>query len=106
MLGPSYDFPKSVTPSYYLRAVENGFSFVRSTYNGISYAIDYTGNILGWMDSEQSKDGMMYADVPTKGVRTLYPCWADLLCWASMIGALFFIIYASMQKRLVKKISA
>lgn len=106
MLGPSYDFPKSVTPSYYLRAVENGFSFVRSTYNGISYASDYSGNILAWMDSEQSKDGMMYADVPIKGVRTLYPCWGDLLGWASMIGALLFIIYASMRKLFDKKISA
>jgi apolipoprotein N-acyltransferase len=106
MLAPSYDFPKSVSPLYYLRAVENGFSFVRSTYNGISYAIDYNGNILAWMDSEQSKDGMMYADVPIRGVRTLYPCWGDLLGWASMIGALFFIIYASMRKRFVNKISA
>ena len=106
MLGPSYDFPKSVSPLYYLRAIENGFSFVRSTYNGISYAIDYNGNILAWMDSEQSKDGMMYANVPIKGIRTLYPCWGDLLGWASMIGALFFIIYASMRKRFVNKISA
>jgi len=106
MLGPSYDFPKSGSPLYYLRAVENGFSFVRSTYNGVSYAIDYNGNILAWMDSEQSKDGMMYADVPIKGVRTLYPSWGDLLGWASMIGALFFIIYASMQRRFVNKISA
>jgi apolipoprotein N-acyltransferase len=106
MLGPSYDFPKSVTPSYYLRAVENGFSFVRPTYNGISYALDYNGNILAWMDSEQSKDGMMYADVPVKGIRTLYSSWGDLLGWASIIGALFFIIYASIQKRLMNKISA
>jgi apolipoprotein N-acyltransferase len=101
MLGPSYDFPKSVSPLYYLRAIENGFSFVRSTYNGISYAIDHNGNILAWMDSEQSKDGMMYADVPIKGVRTLYIFWGDLLGWASVIGALFFIIYAWMGKRFV-----
>ena len=106
MLGPSYDFPKSVSPLYYLRAVENGFSFIRSTYNGISYAIDYNGNILAWMDSEQSKDGMMYADVPINGVRTFYSCWGDLLGWASMIGALFFIIYASRRKRFVNKMPA
>ncbi|HPQ45416.1 MAG TPA: nitrilase-related carbon-nitrogen hydrolase [Syntrophales bacterium] len=106
MLGPSYDFPKSVSPSYYLRALENGFSFVRSTYNGISYAIDYNGNLLARMDSEQSKDGMMYADVPIKGVRTFYSRWGDLLGWASIIGALFFIFYASMQKHFVNKSSA
>lgn len=106
MLGPSYDFPKSVTPSYYLRAVENGFSFVRPTYNGISYAVDYNGNILAWMDSEQSKDGMMYADVPINGVETLYVCWGDLLGWTSIIVALFFITYALMRKSLMNKVSA
>lgn len=106
MLGPSYDFPKSVNPLYYLRAVENGFSFVRTTYNGISYAMDYNGNILAWMDSEQSKDGMMYADVPVKGVKTLYPWWGDLLGWANMIGTLCFIIYASTRKRSVNTVSA
>jgi apolipoprotein N-acyltransferase len=103
MLGPSYDFPKSVTPSYYLRAVENGFSFVRPTYNGISYTVDYNGNILAKMDSEQSKDGMMFADVPVMGVRTLYSSWGDLLGWASIIGALFFFIYASIQKHFMGK---
>jgi len=98
MLGPSYDFPKSVSPSYYLRAVENGFSFVRSTYNGISYAVDYNGNILSKMDSEQSKDGMMYASVPTKGINTLYSSWGDWLGWTSLIAALFFIFYALIRK--------
>jgi apolipoprotein N-acyltransferase len=99
MLGPSYDFPKSVSPLYYLRAVENGFSFVRSTYNGISYAIDYNGNILAWMDSEQSKDGMMYADIPVKGIRTFYSRWGDWLGWTCVLSALFFVIYAFSRKR-------
>lgn len=106
MLGPSYDFPRSLSPSYYLRAIENGFSFVRSTYNGISYAIDYKGNILAMMDSEQPKDGMMYANVPVKGLRTLYSSWGDLLGWASIIGALFFITCALMRKRPMNKVSS
>ena len=100
MLGPSYDFPKSVSPSYYLRAIENGFSFVRSTYNGISYAIDYNGHILAMMDSEQSKDGMMYADIPVKGIRTFYSRWGDWLGWTCILCALFFVIYAFSRKRL------
>jgi apolipoprotein N-acyltransferase len=100
MLGPSHDFPRSVSPSYYLRAIENGFSFVRPTYNGLSYAIDYNGNILAWMDSEQSKDGIMYADVPIKGIKTLYSYWGDLLGWACVLGALVCAIYSFARKSL------
>lgn len=100
MLGPSYDFPKSVTPLYYLRAIENGFSFVRSTYNGISYAIDYNGHILAIMDSEKSKDGMMVVDIPIKGIRTFYSRWGDWLGWACVLGALVCVIYAFARKRL------
>jgi len=100
MLGPSYDFPKSVSPSYYLRAIENGFSFVRSTYNGISYAIDYQGHVLTTMDSEQSKDGMMVADVPIKGIRTFYSRWGDWFGWACVLGALICVIYSFARKRL------
>ena len=100
MLGPSYDFPKSVSPSYYLRAIENGFSFVRSTYNGISYAIDCSGKILAMMDSDQSKDGLMYADIPMKGTRTFYSRWGDLLGWTSVLAALCLVVYAFVRERL------
>lgn len=72
MLGPSYDFPASYGPSYDLRAVENGFSFVRATYNGYSYAEDFNGEILADMHSSSTDDGIMYAEVPVKGIRTVY----------------------------------
>ncbi len=98
MLGPSYDFPKSETHSYYLRAIENGFSLVRATYNGISYAMDYHGRILAIMDSEKSKDGMMVADIPIKGVRTFYSRWGDWFGWACVFSALLCAIYAFVRK--------
>jgi apolipoprotein N-acyltransferase len=92
MLGPSYDFPKSTSPSYALRAIENGFSFIRPTHNGISFAEDYNGKILAQMDSDKTEDGIMYADVPTKGVKTIYSIIGDLLGWLCVLGLGVFVV--------------
>jgi apolipoprotein N-acyltransferase len=91
MLDPSYDAPKSSGPVYYLRAIENGFSMVRPTYNGYSYAIDYDGNLLASMDSDETDTGIMYADVPMKGVNTIYSTIGDLLGWICVAGFLGFL---------------
>ena len=91
MLNPSYDIPKSTGPSNSLRAIENGFSLVRPVYNGYSYAVDYNGKILAHMDSDKTEDGIMYADVPTKGVKTIYSIIGDLLGWLCVLGLLGFI---------------
>ncbi len=99
MLSPSYDFPKSTGPDYYQRAIENGFSLVRPTYNGISYAEDFNGRILASMDSDETTDGIMYAEVPTRGVRTVYTAIGDLLGWLSVLGTLGFVVTAILSKR-------
>ncbi len=90
MLSPSYDVPKSRGPWYSLRAIENGFSIVRPVYNGYSYAMDYNGKLLAHMDSDETEDGIMYADVPTKGVNTIYSTIGDLLGWLSVLGLFVF----------------
>lgn len=99
MLAPAYAWPKSTGPSYYLRTIENGFSYIRPTYNGISFAADYNGRILTKMDSDDTKDGIMYADVPTKGVRTIYSTIGDLFAWLCVLGLLGFIVVAIREKR-------
>jgi len=100
MLDPSYDAPKSGGPIYYLRAIENGFSMVRPTYNGYSYAIDYNGNLLASMDSDETETGIMYADVPTQGVNTLYSTIGDILGWICLAGFLgFFPLNIILRKR-------
>lgn len=91
MLCPSYDWPKSPVPWYLLNTIENGFSLVRPTYNGFTYAADYNGNVLTTMDSDETEDGIMYADVPTKGIKTLYPMIGDLLGWLCVAGMFVFI---------------
>jgi len=94
MLSPSYDYPRSTKPSYTLRSIEYGFSFVRPTYNGISFFEDYNGNILTKMDSKDAGSGIIYAEVPTKGVKTLYSVLGDLLGWLCIIGVMVLIVFS------------
>jgi len=92
MLSPSYDFPKSTSLLYSLRSIENGFSFVRPVYNGISFVVDYNGKILAQMASDKSEDGILYANVPTKGIKTIYSMIEDLLAWLCVLGFVAFIV--------------
>lgn len=92
MLSPSYDWPKSIGPGYSFRTIENGFSFIRPTYNGYSYAMDYNGNLLAHMDSDETKTGIMYANIPTKGVKTIYSKIGDLFAWLCVLGLIAIII--------------
>jgi apolipoprotein N-acyltransferase len=75
-----------------MRAIENGYSLVRPTYNGISFASDFNGNVLSTMEFDENQTGIMYADVPTKGVSTLYPHIGDVFGWLCVVGALGLII--------------
>lgn len=49
------------------RTIENGFSLVRPTFNGITIAANPNGEILARMDTPDDGDGVMYAAVPTRG---------------------------------------
>ncbi|HWG83897.1 MAG TPA: nitrilase-related carbon-nitrogen hydrolase [Deinococcales bacterium] len=64
-----------------LRAVENGFSMVRMVNEGASLAADYRGNILAYQDHFTTESRVMTADVPTRGVSTLYGRLGDWLAW-------------------------
>ncbi len=91
MLNPSYDVPKSGGPMYSLRAVENGFTMIRPVYNGFSYAVNANGEVLAAMDSDLTDSGVMYAEVPTEGVNTVYSRMGDLLGWLCVAGFLGFL---------------
>jgi apolipoprotein N-acyltransferase len=101
MLSPSYDWPKSPTAWYLASTIENGFSFVRPTYNGYSYAADYHGNELAHMDSDQTEEGIMYSEIPTKGIKVLYPILGDSLGWLSVIVMFIFTALIFFKKDLV-----
>jgi apolipoprotein N-acyltransferase len=92
MLSPSWMAEKDlVVHSAYMRTLEGGFSVVRPTYHGITFVADYNGNILDQMDSDETDDGILYADLPTQGVNTLYTAIGDVLGWVCVVGLLGLI---------------
>lgn len=99
MLSPSYDWPKSPAAWYLTSTIENGFSLVRPTYNGYSYAADYHGNELAHMDSDLTEDGIMYADVPTRGIRVPYPLLGNSFAWINLLALALLIVLALLRKK-------
>jgi apolipoprotein N-acyltransferase len=88
MLVPSNDYPAIVpfhTAMASFRGIENGFSIVRATGNGLSAAFDYQGRTLAAADFSTTKQAMV-AHVPTHGVKTIYTVIGDLFAWLSMVG--------------------
>ncbi len=95
MLSPSYEWPKGlVVHSVYMRAIENGFSLVRPTFDGITIAEDFNGRILSQMDSAEAGDGILYAEVPTQGINTVYTTLGDLLGWLCVLGSGAIVVFS------------
>jgi apolipoprotein N-acyltransferase len=87
------------------RAVENGVALVRPTGNGISVAVDRLGQPLATADYFATPALTMVADVPTRGVATIYPRIGDAvayLCVALLLvlGAAPFIASRRKKRRL------
>jgi apolipoprotein N-acyltransferase len=71
----------------FFRAIENGFSLVRSNSGqGLSAAADYQGRILANTDHYTTEERLMIADVPTQGVITIYSRIGDLFAWLCVAG--------------------
>jgi apolipoprotein N-acyltransferase len=70
------------------RAIEQGFNLVRQSNGGLSAAYDYQGRRLASMDEYQSTDLTLIAQVPSRGVRTIYSRLGDWLAWLSILAAL------------------
>jgi apolipoprotein N-acyltransferase len=71
------------------RAIENGFNLVLHASDGLSLATDYQGRVYGRMDRYQSADHVMVAQVPTRGVATLYARIGYLfpvICFMALLG--------------------
>jgi apolipoprotein N-acyltransferase len=68
------------------RAVENGFSLVRSTLEGVSLAVDPYGRILASMDYFKANDRVMVAQVPTHRSQTVFAAVGDWFGWLAVAG--------------------
>ena len=76
------------------RAIEQGFNLVRQSNGGLSAAYDYQGRRLASMDEYQSTDLTLVAQVPTRGVRTVYSRLGDWLAWLSIFAVVAQMICA------------
>jgi apolipoprotein N-acyltransferase len=94
MVVPSSDW-REIDPLHtrmaLLRGVENGCSVIRPTHKGLSAAADYQGRILAATDHFRASSRVMVAQVPSRGVWTLYPRLPGLLpvlCLGVLAGTL------------------
>ncbi|MBN2434391.1 MAG: hypothetical protein JXK07_03895 [Spirochaetes bacterium] len=70
------------------RSVENGFSIVNISYNGLSYAIDSYGRIRNIVGAGK----VLYADVPLKRVNNVYGAVGDFFAWIIVVLSCVFLV--------------
>ena len=73
------------------RAIEQGFNLARQTSQGLSAAYDYEGHQLAQMDQYQAQELTMVAQLPIRGVRTLYSLLGNWLAWLCLVGLIALI---------------
>jgi apolipoprotein N-acyltransferase len=98
VLVPASDWPE-IDPWHAemasFRAVEEGFSMVRQTRNGLSLAVDYQGHVLAHEDDLESADHVMVTQVPVRGAATPYALWGDAFAWLATAATVAFLALAA-----------
>jgi len=106
LLSPSLEF-RAIDPMHAqmatFRAIENGVSIVRQADNGLSIATDPFGRTLAAVDHFATDDRVMVAQVPSKGVFTLYSVIGDLFGWLAVAGFVVITIVGIVQWRKEKR---
>ncbi len=74
-----------------MRGVEDGFSVVRTAKNGLLYASDNRGRIVGEVSSRSAAFATLLVSVPTAHSWTLYQAGGDWFAWLAIaiLAALF-----------------
>jgi apolipoprotein N-acyltransferase len=112
MLVPALDWP-GIDPFHThnatFRAIENGYSLVRQTSQGLAMTVDYQGHVLAATDYFKTDQQAMIAFVPVKGVHTIYALVGDLFTWLCIAG-LFLLVglvaFTHFRKRLHASVSS
>jgi len=89
MIVPENEYPQ-IDPMHsrmaLYRAVENGFNFLLHASQSLSLACDYQGRVYALMDHYHAADRVLVAQLPTKGVRTIYSRGGYLFPWICIVG--------------------
>jgi apolipoprotein N-acyltransferase len=95
LLVPSGDW-KAIDPYHAymsrLRGIENGVSVVRPVSRATSIVTDPYGNLLGSNDFYTSEEKTVMANVPMKGIPTLYNRIGDILPYLAMVFTAFIFM--------------
>ena len=87
------------------RAIENGTSLIRPSGGDISLMTDYQGRVIASQNYSASNDGILLANVPTRGVWTLYSRIGDAFAYLCTVGLLLGIHLARAVKRNARRAS-
>ena len=97
LLSPAKEWP-GINPLHAemaaLRAIENGTAVVRQADEGLSIVVDAYGRRLATGEGLVETGNYLRAEVPTRGVRTLYTVVGDLVGLVSTLGLIALAIYA------------
>jgi apolipoprotein N-acyltransferase len=97
LLVPVWDW-KEITPLHAyanaFRSIEHGFSLVRSAGEGLSIAVDPYGRTLAEQNYFNAHNHIMLANVPVKGVATVYSLTGDLVAWLCIAGFAMIVVWA------------
>jgi apolipoprotein N-acyltransferase len=102
LLVPAWDFRYAEHIwSYYMsfRAIENGFSMFRIAREGLTLAVDYQGRPLVQSNYFLNDQPIIYADLPTEGVDTLYSLLGDWFAWLSVAGLVVLLVIAIAKRK-------
>jgi len=69
-----------------LRAIEGGYSILRTTRSGLSAGMDPQGRFRGASSSYATADRVLVVDLPTRPVETPYRSLGDVLAYLALIG--------------------
>lgn len=104
LLVPAEDW-RGITPYHSdmarLRAIEGGYSLVRATRYGRSLAADAHGRLLAAQEDTPGleTDPLLLAQVPLRGVRTLYGRTGDLVGWLTVAMLILLGLGALVRQR-------
>jgi apolipoprotein N-acyltransferase len=80
------------------RAIENGFTMIRPTGNGLSAVIDPRGRVLASQDFFTNSSGIMLTSLPMHRVATLYSRVGDAFAYLCATGLILLTSWALLRR--------